>query len=74
MYMEYFDEIIQMYRILYFGFWVICSVLAKVLLWNILIQFYAVKNTKDKGHYSGHLSSYLTLIYLMNIFPVDFTE
>ena len=42
------------------------SVLAKVLLWNILIKFYAVKNTKAKGHLSGHLSSYLPLIYLIN--------
>ena len=30
---------------------------AKVLLWDILIKFYAVKNTKAKSHYSGHLNS-----------------
>ena len=33
------------------------SDLAKVLLWNILMKFYAVMNTKAKGHYSGDLSS-----------------
>ena len=51
------------------------KILAKILLWNILIKFYAVKITNDKGHYSGHLSSYLSLINLMNsFFPVDFTK
>ena len=33
------------------------QVLAKALLWSILIKFYAIKNTKARGHYSGQLSS-----------------
>ena len=37
--------------------------------------FNAVKNNEAMGLFSGHLSSYLPLIYLINsFFPVDFTK
>ena len=45
--------------------WKTKSVLAKVLLWNIL-KFYAVKNTKDKGHYSRHVGSHLPFLSNIN--------
>ena len=57
--MEYFDEILQIeyYKLCILVFelsaFEICEKkFTKVLLWNILIKFYAVKTTKAKGHYS----------------------
>ena len=39
-----------------------------------LYIFFAVKNTKAKVHYSGHLSWHLPLIYLINSFSFRFYQ